>query len=181
MFKTSASLCPECALLVVPPPPHRVGEIEREITEMRSCNPFIELWQVMNSGRLGEKDEGLPLDNFEDLVQETHSCDDDSEGSKEDVHMKIKSNHHYLRKEPTFALLYGVLRYISAFKDGDKMNIGRLLEGANLKVACRSRSTGRPTTLRNSAATGKRRYSAAHHQLMYVIAQVNENAIFSRK
>ena len=176
-------MCPKCVRMVVAPPSpprhHVVRELEREIMDPWRRHQIMELWQETNRRRSGETGEALlPQDRLDHLIkEETSSCD--GEGGEEDAAINTKPTHHFLRKEPNFALLSGVWRYVRAFTDGggahgDKMNVARLLDGAHVKVACRSRSTGRPATLRNSEAFGKRRFRGDHHQLMYVIAQVKE-------
>ena len=138
----------------------------------------MELWQETNGrSRSGEKGEALSRDRLDYLImEETSSC----EGTEEDAAINIKSSHRYLRKEPNFDLLSGVLRYIRDFTGGgDKMNVARQLDGAHVKLVCRSRSTGRPATLRNSEAIGKRRFRRDRHQLVYVVAQVNDRVMFS--
>ena len=117
---------------------------------------------------------------FRELWRETNRSKDEVqwlpgdclEGS-EDVDTKIKSTHHYLRAEPTLELLKAVLRCIQIFNDGGEVDIARLIQGANVKVAFRCRLTGRSSTLRNSETAGMRRFGRANHQLMYVIAQVS--------
>lgn len=181
-------MCPKCVRMVVAPPSpprhHVVRELERELLDLWRRHQIMELWKETNRRRSREMGEALlPQDRLDHLIkEETSSCD--GEGSEEDAAINMKPahqshSHHYLRKEPNFALLSGVLRYVRAFTEGggahgDKMNVARLLDGAHVKVACRSRSTGRPATLRNSEAFGKRRFRGDHHQLMYVIAQVKE-------